>query len=137
MHLILGGASSAETVGLAPSRMIVIETDGAIEQADTLKATYSGAARTELHVTRDQLDEAMLLPGMAARQLGVRALCAECRACPIRDVCGGGLYAHRYRPGTGFSNPSIYCPDLMRLIGHIRKTMQADISNLLGGRAVG
>ena len=44
MHLILGAASSAEAVGLAPSRMIVIETDGAIEQADTLKATYSGAA---------------------------------------------------------------------------------------------
>jgi uncharacterized protein len=137
MHLILGARSSSEAVGLAPSQMIVIETDGAIEQADTLKATYSGAACTELHVTRDRFDDAMLLPGMAARQLGVRALCAECRACTIRSVCGGGLYSHRYRPGTGFANPSVYCPDLIRLIGHIHGTMQADISSLLKGRVAG
>jgi len=135
MHLILGGTGSTEMVGLAPSRMVVIETDGTIEQTDTLKVAYSGAARTGLHVMRDQLDEAMYLPGMAARQLGVRALCAECRACAIRQVCGGGLYAHRYRPGTGFANPSVYCPDLMRLIGHIRQTLQSDINVRLGGRA--
>jgi uncharacterized protein len=132
MHLILGGASSTEVVGLAPSRMVVIETDGAIEQADTLKATYHGAPQTGLHVTRDTLDAAMLLPGMVARQLGVRALSTECRACRIHRVCGGGHYAHRYRPGTGFSNPSVYCPDLMRLITHIRETMQADVSARLG-----
>jgi uncharacterized protein len=137
MYLMLGGVSSTEMVGLAPSRMVVIETDGAIEQADTLKIAYSGAAGTNLHVMQDQLDQAMFLPGIAARQLGLRALCAECQACAIRKVCGGGLYAHRYSPGTGFANPSVYCPDLMRLIGHIRETMQADISAQLGRRAVG
>jgi uncharacterized protein len=137
MHLIVGGVSSAEMVGLAPSRMIVVETDGAIEQADTLKIAYSGATGTDLHVTRNQLDEAMLRPGIVARQLGMRALCAECRACAIRKVCGAGLYAHRYRPGTGFANPSVYCPDLMRLIGHIRQTMQADIDGRLGGEGAG
>lgn len=136
IHLILGGTSSAEVVGLAPSQMIVIETDGAIEQADTLKVTFAGAARTDLHVAHDQFDDAMLLPGMAARQLGLRALSAECRACAIKNVCGGGLYAHRYRPGTGFANPSVYCPDLMRLIGHIHRVVQADISSALKGRPV-
>src|SRR6266568_5215959 len=40
MHLILGGESQAEMVGLSPSTLVVIETDGAIEQADTLKAAY-------------------------------------------------------------------------------------------------
>ncbi len=128
MHLLLGGESEAEMVGLGPSRMVVIETDGEIEQADTLKAAYSGAPRTGLHVTRDPLDAALLLPGVAARQLGERALAGACRGCRIRQVCGGGLYAHRYRPGSGFANPSVYCPDLMRLIDHIRFTIESDIA---------
>jgi uncharacterized protein len=137
MHLILGGASSTEAVGLAPSRMVVIETDGAIEQVDTLKAAYAGAPQTGLNVVRDPFDKALLLPGIAARQLGIRALSGQCRACGIRRVCGGGLYAHRYRPGTGFANPSVYCPDLMRLIGHISDTMRADIAARLERKAAG
>jgi uncharacterized protein len=128
MRLILNETSSGEAVGLAPARMVVIQTDGSIEQVDTLKAVYHGAAATGLHVTRDSLDAALLLPGVAARQLGVMALAAQCRTCHIHRVCGGGMYAHRYRSGTGFANPSVYCPDLMRLIGHIRDVMQADIS---------
>jgi uncharacterized protein len=128
MRLLLGRESSSEMVGLAPSRLLVIETDGAIEQGDVLKAAYHSAPATGLHVTRDRLDDALLLPGVVARQLGKRALSAECRACRIHQVCGAGHYAHRYRPGTGFANPSVYCPDLMRLIGHIRSTVQADIN---------
>jgi uncharacterized protein len=128
MCLLLGGRSSSEMVGLAPSSLLVIETDGAIEQGDVLKAAYHGAPATGLHVTRDRFDSALLLPGVVARQMGKQALSAECRACGIHQVCGAGFYAHRYRPGTGFANPSVYCPDLMRLIGHIRATVQADIS---------
>jgi uncharacterized protein len=134
MHLLLGGESAAEMVGLAPSRMVVIETDGAIEQADTLKAAYPGAPQTGLHVTGDRLDAALLLPGMAARQMGERALSRTCHDCRVRQVCGGGLYAHRYRPGTGFANPSVYCPDLMRLIDHVRETMNADVAAWLAAR---
>jgi uncharacterized protein len=127
MRLLLGGASDSEIVGLSPARMVVIETDGAIEQADTLKVAYDGAPATGLHLSRDPLDAVLLLPASAARQLGVRGLSAKCQDCRIHRVCGGGLYAHRYRPGTGFANPSVYCPDLMRLIDHIRGRMQADI----------
>jgi uncharacterized protein len=61
-------------------------------------------------------------------------LCAKCRACHIRRVCGGGLYAHRYQAGSGFANPSVYCPDLIRLIDHIHDTMRADISARLARR---
>jgi uncharacterized protein len=135
MQLLLGGRASTEVVGLSPSRTVVIETDGAIEQADTLKAAYHGAPFTGLHVSRDPLDAALLLPGIVARQLAERALAAECRACRIHRVCGGGFYAHRYRPGTGFANPSVYCPDLMRLIGHIRERVQADVAARLVKRS--
>jgi uncharacterized protein len=132
--LLLGAQAQAEMVGLAASRLVVIETDGAIEQGDTLKVTYHGAPRTGLHVTSDGFDQALLLPGVVARQLGERALCAECRVCRIRQICGGGLYAHRYRAVTGFANPSVFCPDLMRLIGHIKDKMQADLDGRLARR---
>jgi uncharacterized protein len=129
MHLLLGGTAHSEAVGLSPARMVVIETDGSIEQADALKVAFEGAAATGLDVARDPFDAALQLPAVAARQIGEAALSAQCQACPVRRVCGGGLYAHRYRAGTGFANPSVYCPDLMALIGHIRMRMQADLDS--------
>ena len=137
MHLLLGGDSQTEMLGLSPAKTVVIETDGAIELADNLKVAYQGAAATNLHVARNRLDEALMLPGVVARQLGSRSLSRQCRSCHIRQVCGGGLYAHRYREGTGFYNPSVYCPDLMRLIHHIRRTMQAGIDELRGKQTAG
>jgi uncharacterized protein len=131
MRLILSGTSAGESVGLAPARMVVIETDGSIEQVDTLKSVEDGASWTGLHVSHDPFDAALELPGVVARQLGEMALSAQCRKCPIHGVCGGGMYVHRYRSGTGFSNPSVYCPDLMRLIRHVHAVMQADIDTRL------
>jgi uncharacterized protein len=88
MQLLLGGASDSEAVGLAPARMVVIETDGTVEQVDTLKVAFAGATATGLHVASNPLDVALLLPQMAARQIGSRALSAQCRVCPIHAVCG-------------------------------------------------
>jgi uncharacterized protein len=82
-------------------------------------------------VAPDSLDAALLLPPIVARQIGPRALCASCQVCPVRTVCGGGLYSHRYREGTGFFNPSVYCPDLLALISHIRDQLRDDLA---GGR---
>jgi uncharacterized protein len=135
MQLLLGGTSNSEAVGLAPARMVVIETDGSIAQEDTLRVAYDGAPSTGLHVTRNSLDVALGLPEIAARQIGERGLAAQCGACRIHRVCGGGLYSHRYRAGTGFANPSVYCPDLMALIGHIRDRMAADIQSRLRRKA--
>jgi uncharacterized protein len=137
MHLILGGTSNSEMVGLAPARMVVIETDGSVEQEDTLKIAFNGAPMTGLHVARDPLDAALMLPQIAARQIGARGLSRQCRSCSIHEVCGGGLYSHRYRERTGFANPSVYCPDLMGLIGHIRSQLQADFTARRSRRAAG
>jgi uncharacterized protein len=136
MGLILGRTATGEAVGLAPARMVVVETDGSIEQVDTLKSVQDGASWTGLHVSRDPLDAALRLPGIVARQLGEMALSAQCRRCPVHQVCGGGMYAHRYRTGSGFANPSVYCPDLMLLIRHVRTVMRADIDTRLRRRAL-
>jgi len=137
MQLLLGGASDSEMVGLAPATMVVIETDGTIEQEDTLKIAFAGAPATGLHVASDPLDAALLLPQIAARQIGLRALSAQCRTCSIRTICGGGLYSHRYREGTGFANPSVYCPDLMALISHIRSQLQSDLATYHASKVAG
>jgi uncharacterized protein len=135
MRLLIGRSSSGEAVGLAPATMVVIETDGWIEQIDNLKATYHGATATGLHVTRDPFDAALLLPGVVARQIGEHGLAATCRTCRVLQVCGGGMYAHRYRSGAGFANPSVYCPDLIQLITRIRAAVREDIDERLGRRA--
>ncbi|TXK43768.1 FxsB family radical SAM/SPASM domain protein [Nonomuraea sp. C10] len=126
MLLAAGRASRSESVGLSPAAHVVVETNGGIEQVDTLKAAYPGAAATPLHVLRDPFDRALLLPAVAARQIGARALSDTCAACDIHQICGAGLYSHRYRPGAGFRNPSVYCLDLYRLITHVRRRFDAD-----------
>jgi uncharacterized protein len=40
------------------------------------------------------------------------------------------MYTHRYRPGTGFLNPSVYCADLMKFIDHASARVQADLATL-------
>jgi len=53
INLVLGGASRSDQVGLSPSAVVVVETDGAIEQTDSLKSAYEGAAATGLSVLTD------------------------------------------------------------------------------------
>jgi uncharacterized protein len=117
-----GGTSLTEALGLQPSDLAVIETDGTYQQVDSLKASYPGAPHTGLSVFTDPLDDLARHPGITARQQGLAGLCAQCQACPVVSSCGGGLYPHRWRgDGTGFANPSVYCPDLLRLITHVRQ----------------
>ena len=42
------------------------------------------------------------------------------------EICGGGLYPHRYLQGDGFRNRSVYCDDLIRLITHVRDRVISD-----------
>jgi len=58
------------------------------------------------------LAEVLQHPGIAARQQRLTGLRYRVVARSWR-TCGGGLYAHRYRSGLGFANPSVYCADLM------------------------
>ncbi|MFC9623200.1 FxsB family cyclophane-forming radical SAM/SPASM peptide maturase [Streptomyces sp. NPDC056930] len=117
--LLLGLPAATESLGLDPVNAIVVETDGTIEQVDSLKSAYDTAAATGLDVFRHTFDDALGHPGVAARQAGADALADACRACPLLTVCGGGHYAHRYRADNGFTNPSVYCADLERLVRHI------------------
>jgi uncharacterized protein len=128
MSLLLGGAGRSEQVGLSPVAVLVVESDGAIEQVDALKSAYAGACETGRTVFADSFDAALEHPGVVARQLGVGALSAGCASCAIHRVCGAGHYAHRYRAGEGFRNPTVYCADMQLLISHIHARMAADLA---------
>lgn len=126
--LLLGGRGDGESVGLAPLGYAVIDTDGSYRQSEALNAAYDGCAATGLDVADAALDELLELPGMAARQIGRAALGAQCLSCELHRVCGGGHYGHRYRPGTGFRNASVYCEDLAALIRGIAARLGDDLA---------
>ncbi|TDD63738.1 FxsB family radical SAM/SPASM domain protein [Actinomadura darangshiensis] len=128
INVLLGGQSRSENVGLSPVAMLVIDTDGTLQQVDSLKTSFAGAPETGLTVFENRFDDALRHPGVVARQIGAAALPATCNSCAVRDICGGGAYAHRYREGHGYLNPSVYCPDLKKLIGHIGRTVQHDLA---------
>jgi uncharacterized protein len=122
-----GGPSLTEALGTDPGDLLVIDTNGDWEQPDSMKTAFDGAAATGMNVSDHAVDEVAVHPAIAARQGGVAALCATCRACPVVRVCGGGLYAHRFQPDPNarrrpgmdpveFHHPSAYCADLKALI---------------------
>jgi uncharacterized protein len=125
-----GAGSLTESLGLVPSDLVVVETDGTLEQADSLKTAFDGAPATGFDVTAHTFDEVAAHPGIVARQSGIDGLCTTCRECPVLESCGGGLYAHRYRTGSGFDNPSVYCADLMALIGHVREAVKPPVHTM-------
>lgn len=106
---------------------VLLTPDNLKLMRDQLKLAFNGAAATGHHVSLDSFDQLQLQPGVIARQIGVDALSDKCKACPIRDICGGGLYAHRYKRGIGYLNPSVYCADLSRLITHIIDRVAKDV----------
>jgi uncharacterized protein len=130
IQLVLGRPAAVEGLGLRPSTLIVVDTDGSIKQLDSLSSTYPDAADTGLHIDTDPFDAALDHPTTVARQLGADALSPQCRACPVMAICGGGLYPHRYREGEGFRNPSVYCEELKRLITYVRGRVSSDIARI-------
>jgi uncharacterized protein len=123
LSTLTGGKSSTEALGLSPVTLAVVETDGSYEQVDSLKVTYDGAPATGLNVFSDGLDVVAGHPAIVARQQGLEGLCQTCQECPVVTSCGGGLYAHRYKTGSGFSNPSAFCADLFKLIRHVEQRL--------------
>jgi uncharacterized protein len=130
IQLVLGKPGAVEGLGLLPSTLVVVDTDGAIKQLDSLSSAYAGAADTGLHIASSSFDDALGHPTTVARQIGAAALSPQCLSCQVMEICGGGLYPHRYRRGAGFRNRSVYCDDLFRLITHVRDRVRAELRQI-------
>ncbi|MGI5426447.1 FxsB family cyclophane-forming radical SAM/SPASM peptide maturase [Streptomyces sp. CA-179760] len=111
-----GGGSSSEVLGTVPTAAVAIETDGTVAWTESLNAVAEGAAGTGGTIFSHSFDALLDLDG--APEDGVGSLCRTCRECPLVQVCGGGLRAHRFGRGRGFANPSVYCKDISALIRH-------------------
>jgi len=132
IHLLLGGRSSSDLIGLSPVAYLVVDTDGSYQQTDTLKSAAPGQPETGFNVFDHSVDTVLTHPGIRARQAGIASLADDCQRCALVRVCGGGNYTHRFGADHGFRHPSVYCPDLTRLIRHVAGRVRSDLAVRVG-----
>jgi uncharacterized protein len=128
IHLLLGGHSTSDRLGLSPVAYLVIDTDGSFQQADMLKSTAPGQPETGFTVFDHAVDTVLEHPAVRTRQAGIAALADACQRCALVRVCGGGDYTHRFGQDHGFGHPSVYCPDLQRFIRHVAGRVRSDLT---------
>lgn len=121
---VCGLPSPTDAFGLGDVSLLTIETDGSYHDLDVLKITAEGRSALGLNVRDHSVEEACAAPALAehSRFLTLEGLSQTCRSCPEVTVCGGGAVPHRYAY-DGFEHPSIYCAELLNLIGHVRARM--------------
>ena len=127
MALLLRGRSNCDVLGPNPITDIMVESDGTWQPLDTLRICGNDMTRTGLDVRTSDVEEMWTMP---LYQIGLRnqeLLSGQCRSCNYRRVCGGGYLPHRYRHDNGFSNPSVYCTDLLVVLSHIRQAIATDL----------
>ena len=130
---LMGSSPNFEGIGNHCENYLVIDTDGNIQANDALKVCDAGISESGLNVARHGFDDLHLgLPLVNRLVHEGLSLSAQCQACAERDVCGGGAVSTRYAKAKGFDNPSVWCADMLELIGHIR----ARIGPGLGERAL-
>lgn len=119
LRLLVGSRVHSDTLGGDPLTMVVVDCDGSIEPVDSLRICGNGFTQLGLNTQRDPIERAFQHPTFQQALAGQEGLSKTCRNCELRDVCGGGYLPSRFRQANGFDNPSVYCPDLMKLIRHV------------------
>ena len=122
LKVILGGIVSKEGVGVTDFGIIIIDTDGTIMKNDTLKSSYNGADKFDIPAN---IKDGTLLSFLRSETFlnykeQQRPSSLKCLACPELNICGGGMILHRWKTGSGFNNPSVYCADQLYLINAMR-----------------
>lgn len=119
MRSLIGFEEGYDVLGQGNIEVLVVETDGEIQPLDGLRICADGFANTSFNVRSHELDAAFTLPIIRQYQYAHSEVPPACVACDALKVCGGGFLAHRYSADSGFSNPSIYCKDMKRLIREV------------------
>jgi uncharacterized protein len=130
MLLLLGGRSDCDVLGPNPIADIMVESDGAWEPLDTLRICRNGMTRTGLDVRTCDVEQIWNVPLYQIGLHNQELLSDLCRSCAYRRVCGGGYLPHRYRHDNGFSNPSVYCADLLAVLSHIQNRIASDLEKV-------
>lgn len=121
IDLIIGnGSNGNQSFGKISNSVIIIETDGGIEVADSLKSCYEGITKMNLNINSNKLEDVF-----DTKIFDIYYNCYEiqsnkCLNCPIIEFCGGGALVNRYSKENGFNNPTIYCNDIIKIYSFIR-----------------
>jgi uncharacterized protein len=123
---LAGLPAKTDAFGFGDVSLLTIETDGSYHDLDVLKITAEGQTSLGAGVTTTSIAEVAGSPKLALHRhlLTENGLCETCRACPVVDVCGGGSVPHRYS-SNGFTNPTVYCKEMLALIEHAELRMRS------------
>ncbi|WP_164010191.1 radical SAM protein [Pyxidicoccus trucidator] len=129
IQLIFGARGSyVDLLSTYPKALVVIETDGGIEPTDSLKSVADGLTKMGLNVLHNDMEDIFTKDLFLHLQAGEEGLAPKCKSCVYKYVCGGGLLAHRYSERNGFDNPTVYCADMYKLLGHIERRVGESLS---------
>jgi uncharacterized protein len=124
--LILGARNQKEGLGVSDFSIAIVDTDGSIAKNDTLKNSFDGADSfaTKWNVLEDRL--ATIADTHEYRQyVSLQNPTSKiCKSCKHLRVCGGGMSLYRWNQENGYDNPSVYCSDHQRLIGHVERSLR-------------
>jgi uncharacterized protein len=121
---IMGRAPEGDAFGNPLMSYLVVDTDGTIQALDALKVCEENIAESGLDVLKNGFDDLQFGLPLVHRMAHVGIpLSAECQRCPESSVCGGGYMPHRYSKARGFDNPSVWCKDILKLLGHMRSKL--------------
>ncbi|MGB7208392.1 MAG: cyclophane-forming radical SAM/SPASM peptide maturase YhhB [Pyrinomonadaceae bacterium] len=125
IKLTLGGLGTKDGTGVTDYGVLVIDTDGTITKNDTLKSSFDGADRFHQNwsAMKDDLAKIIASDEFADYHALQKPSSLVCKTCPDLNICGGGMTLHRWKNGTSFNNPSVYCSDQKLLIRRIREQL--------------
>ncbi|MBL7729402.1 MAG: radical SAM protein [Dinghuibacter sp.] len=109
-----------QAFGLSTNGVAVIETDGGIEVADSIRACYENITRNTINVHTHRVEDIFNNPLFEVYYHAHTLVAKKCLNCPVYDFCGGGFLGNRYAYHNGFDNPTIYCKDIIKLVTHIQ-----------------
>lgn len=131
LHLLMGAEMSHDYWGNGNLGILIVETDGGIEPADSLKICGNAFTKMGMNIRTDSLDDALNQELSKLYGLSKQKVARKCTVCPVREICGGGFFTHRYSSTNGFNNPSVYCADLLKLITYIQNQLYNSLPDSL------
>lgn len=128
IKLSLGGRGMKEGLGAAEYGIAIVETDGSISKNDTLKSSFNGADKFSeaWSVTTSNFADVFRSAEFQRYHDLQRPTSETCKTCVYLPVCGGGMPLHRWKSGTEYDNPSVYCNDQKALISKVAVRLQQE-----------
>ncbi|WP_326982993.1 radical SAM protein [Chryseobacterium sp. MYb264] len=129
IQLIAGEEVGDQALGLRKNGVAILETNGNLEVADSIRACYEGITRNDINIHTHEIDSVLEDPLFDIYLNSHQMVNEKCLNCPIYEICGGGFLLNRYSNENGFDNPTIYCHDMIKLVSYIQNDLINSLSD--------